>query len=69
MTRSDSRSRPWFPPKEDVVDVFADEGAEAEELAVDAVEDGLEEVPLPRVLRVKQLQQLQRAAAQRRAQY
>ncbi len=44
--------------KEDVVDGAADEGAEVQELAVDAVQGGLEEVALPRVLAVKELQQL-----------
>ena len=43
-------------PEEDVVDVFPDVGAEAQELAVDAVENGLEKVSLSSVLRVKQLQ-------------
>jgi len=44
--------------QEEVVDLLADEGAQPEEFAVDAVQDRLEEVPLPRVLAVKQLQQL-----------
>lgn len=45
-------------PKEDVVDLLPDEGPQAQELPVDPMQDGLEEVPLPRVLAVKQLQQL-----------
>ena len=45
-------------PEEDVIHVFADVGAKSDELAVDAVQDGLQEVSLPRVLAVKQLQQL-----------
>eukprot|EP00983_Pelagomonas_calceolata_P134309 1162049-Pelagomonas_calceolata.AAC.7 len=44
---------------EDVVDGLADEGPMYHELAVDAVQDGLEVVALARVLRVKQLQQLE----------
>ena len=41
-----------------VVDLLADVGAEAEELAVDAVQDGLEEVALARVLAVEEVEQL-----------
>jgi hypothetical protein len=44
--------------EEDVVDGAADEGAQVEELAVDPVQRRLEEVPLSRVLRVEQLQEL-----------
>lgn len=46
-------------PKKDVVDLFADEGSEPEELAVDSMEDSLQAVPLSRVLAIKQLQQLE----------
>lgn len=45
-------------PKEDVVDLLPDEGPQPQELPVNPMQDGLEEVPLPRVLAVKQLQQL-----------
>ena len=45
-------------PEEDVVDVFPDVRSKSEKLAVDPVKEGLEEVPLPAVLGVKQLQQL-----------
>lgn len=45
-------------PEEDVVDVSPDVRAKAQELAVDAVENCLEEVSLSPILRVKQLQQL-----------
>lgn len=44
---------------ENVVDGLADEGAVDHELAIDAVEDGFEIVPFPRVLAVKEFQQLQ----------
>lgn len=40
-------------PEEDVVDLFADVRSKAEQLAVDAVQDGLQILPLPRVLAVK----------------
>lgn len=46
-------------PEEDVADVLADVGAQAEELAVHAVQNGLQEVALSRVLRVEQVEQLQ----------
>lgn len=49
-------------PVEDVVDLLADEGAQAEELAVDAVEGGLEQVALARVLRVEQVEQVEHEA-------
>lgn len=42
---------------EDVVDGLADEGAIRHELAVDSMEDGLEIVPLSRVLRVEEVEQ------------
>lgn len=45
-------------PEEDVVDLFADVGPEAQQLPVDAVEDGLQVLPLPGVLAVKELQEL-----------
>mmetsp|Transcript_13026 Transcript_13026/g.38247 ORF Transcript_13026/g.38247 Transcript_13026/m.38247 type:complete len:450 (-) Transcript_13026:566-1915(-) len=44
---------------EDVVDGLADEGAVGHELAVDAVQDGLEVVALARVLRVEELEEPQ----------
>ena len=46
-------------PVEDVVDLLAYVGSEPEELAVNPVQSRLEEVPLPWVLRVEQIQQLQ----------
>ena len=45
--------------EEDVVDGPADEGAEVEELAVDAMQGGLEEVALSRVLAVEELEELE----------
>ena len=42
-------------PEEEVVDLFPDEGSPAQELAVDSVQDRLEEVPLSGVLAVEQL--------------
>ena len=45
-------------PQEDVVDLLPDEGSQTQELPVDPMQDGLEEVPLPGVLAVKQLQEL-----------
>lgn len=45
--------------EEDVVDRPSDERPQVEELAVDAMQGGLEEVSLARVLRVKELQELQ----------
>ncbi len=44
--------------EEDVVDLLADEGAQAQELAVDAVQDGLEEVALAGILTVEQIQDI-----------
>ena len=46
-------------PQENVVDLLPDEGPQSEELSIDPMQDGLQEVPLPRVLAVEQLQQLQ----------
>lgn len=45
-------------PVEDVVDLPTDISPETQKLAVDAMQDGLEEVPLSRVLAVKQVQEL-----------
>lgn len=45
-------------PVEDVINLAADVGAEAQELPVDPMQDGLQEVPLSGVLTVKQLQEL-----------
>lgn len=42
--------------QEDVVDLFANEGAQAEKLAVDAVQDGFEQVAFARVLAVEELE-------------
>lgn len=47
-----------FSPVEDVVDLAADVGTQAQELAVDAVQNGLQEVSLSRVFAVEQLQEL-----------
>lgn len=44
---------------EDVIDLLAYVGPEPEELAVDPVQGRLEEVPLPRVFRVEEIEQLQ----------
>ena len=52
-------------PQEDVVDLLPDEGPQPQELSIDPVQDGLQEVPLPRVLAVKQLQELQRQTEKR----
>ena len=43
---------------EDVVDLFPDEGSETEELAVDSVQRRLEEISLPRILRVKEAKKI-----------
>ena len=43
---------------EDVVDLFPDEGSETEELAVDSMQRRLEEISLPRILRVKEAKQV-----------
>lgn len=45
--------------EEDVVDRAANEGAEVEEFAVDAVEGRLEEVALPGILAVEEFEELQ----------
>lgn len=45
-------------PVKNIVDLAADVGSQAEELPVDSVQDGLEEVSFSRVLTVKQLKQL-----------
>lgn len=45
-------------PVEDVVDLPTDISPEPQKLAVDAMQDGLEEVPLSRILTVKQVQEL-----------
>lgn len=45
-------------PVEDVVDLPTDISPEPQKLAIDAMQDGLEEVPLSRVLTVKQVQEL-----------
>lgn len=42
--------------QEDVVDLLANEGAQTEELAIDAVKNGLEEVAFARVLAVEELE-------------
>lgn len=48
-------------PVEDVVDLPTDISPEPQKLAIDAMQDGLEEVPLSRVLTVKQVQELEQA--------
>ena len=45
-------------PEEYVVDVSPDVRTKTEELAVDAMENSLQEIPLATVLRVKELQEL-----------
>jgi hypothetical protein len=45
--------------EKDVVDGSTDKGTEVEELSIDTVEGGLEEVPLPRVLRIEKFQEVQ----------
>mmetsp|Transcript_39496 Transcript_39496/g.102232 ORF Transcript_39496/g.102232 Transcript_39496/m.102232 type:complete len:344 (+) Transcript_39496:133-1164(+) len=45
--------------EEHVLDGTADEGAQGHELTVDAVQDGLQVVALPRILGVEELKQLQ----------
>ena len=45
-------------PIEDVVNLLPDVRSQAQELAVDSMQSGLEEVPLSWVLAVKQIQQL-----------
>lgn len=44
---------------ENIVDLLPDVRAQAEELSVDPVQRRLEEVPLPGVLRVEEIQQLE----------
>ena len=46
-------------PQEDVINLSPDVRSEPQELPVDPVQDGLQEVPLPGVLAVKQLQDTQ----------
>lgn len=48
----------FYSPQENVVDLLPDEGTQTQELSIDAMQNGLQEVPLPRVLAVKQLQEL-----------
>lgn len=55
-----------FLPKKNVIDLFADEGPETEELAINSVQDRLQTVPLTRVLTVKQLQKLRTNRARAR---
>lgn len=50
--------RPYI-PEEDVVDLLADVGSEAQQFSIDTVQDGLQVLPLPGVLAVKELQELQ----------
>lgn len=53
-----SRDSIFYSPQENVVDLFPDEGSQPQELSINAMQDGLQEVPLPWVLAVKQLQEL-----------
>mmetsp|Transcript_36934 Transcript_36934/g.82122 ORF Transcript_36934/g.82122 Transcript_36934/m.82122 type:complete len:213 (+) Transcript_36934:1576-2214(+) len=46
-------------PVEDIVDCLANERSVHHELAIDAMQNGLQVVPLPWVLRIKQLKQLE----------
>ncbi len=48
-----------YEAKKDVVDLLTDEGAQAKELSVNSVHYCLEEVTLPRVLTVKEFEQLE----------
>lgn len=55
----------WFPafwtflsPQENVVNLLPDEGPQSQELSINPMQNGLQKVPLPWVLTVKQLQQL-----------
>lgn len=48
-----------YSPKKYIIYLFAYERPQAEKLAVDAMQHGLEEVTLPGVLAVEQLEQLQ----------
>lgn len=45
-------------PVEDVVDLPTDISPEPQKLAIDAMQNSLEEVPLSRILTVKQVQEL-----------
>ena len=45
-------------PVEDIVDLLACVDPQVQKLLIEAMQEGLEEVPLPRVLTVKQVQQL-----------
>lgn len=46
-------------PEEDVVDLLTDVGSEAQQFSIDTVQDGLQVLPLPGVLAVEELQELQ----------
>ena len=45
-------------PEKDIVDLFANECSQAEEFAVDAMKDGLEEISFAWIFAVEQFQQL-----------
>lgn len=45
-------------PEEDMVDVSPDMGSQTQEFAIDAMENGFEELSLSGIFCVKQLQQL-----------
>lgn len=45
--------------QENIVDLFSNEGAQSQELSVDAMEHGFQKVAFARVFRVEKLEQLQ----------
>lgn len=49
-------------PQENVVDLLPDEGPQPQELSINPMQDGLQEVPFSWVLTVEQLQQLEEQA-------
>lgn len=53
------RSVTFHSPQENVVNLLPDESPQSQKLSVNPMQDGLQEVSLPRVLAVEQLQQLE----------
>lgn len=56
--RGDSPPSVMNLPEENVVDLLSDEGSQSEELPINPMQDGLEEVTLSGVFTVKKLQEL-----------
>lgn len=51
-------------PQKNIVDLLPYEGSQPQELSINPMQDCLQEVPLPRVLAVKQLQELKKIKRQ-----